>query len=228
MEKLWAEKSKNGSMPSYQMCMLLPQIRKNFEVDEEAVDEMITELDKGICRATLICANSIWFILFFCFRGKRIDHSRGLWEGLSPFSGSKITLHLHWKDWTIQSNRVQRKFCFEFFRIVSGRILSYNLTMIWHGLWHVAAFTVFNKKKSSNCTTLWVFTKWEMVHLHSLHWLTLVWMPGHCELTGNEREYELARLVTKCLVNWFSIAQMKDEGWRMFLMWHHQKQNKWY
>lgn len=65
MEKLWAEKSKNGSMPSYQMCMLLPQIRKNFEVDEEAVDEMITELDKGICRATLICPNSILFILFF-------------------------------------------------------------------------------------------------------------------------------------------------------------------
>lgn len=47
MEKLWAEKSKNGSMPSYQMSMLLPQIRKNFEVDEEAVDEMVTELDKG-------------------------------------------------------------------------------------------------------------------------------------------------------------------------------------
>lgn len=48
MEKLWAEKSKNGSMPSYQMCMILPQIRKNVEVDEEAVDEMITELDKGM------------------------------------------------------------------------------------------------------------------------------------------------------------------------------------
>lgn len=47
MEKLWAEKSKNGSMPSFQMNVLLPQIRKNFEVDEEAVDELVTELDKG-------------------------------------------------------------------------------------------------------------------------------------------------------------------------------------
>ncbi|KAG4070878.1 hypothetical protein HA402_011104 [Bradysia odoriphaga] len=46
MDKLWVEKSKNGSMPSYQMSMLLPQIRKNFEVDEEAVDELVTELDK--------------------------------------------------------------------------------------------------------------------------------------------------------------------------------------
>lgn len=48
MERLWAEKNKNGSMPSFQMSNLLPQIRKNFEVDEEAVDEMVTELDKGM------------------------------------------------------------------------------------------------------------------------------------------------------------------------------------
>lgn len=48
MERLWVEKSKNGVMPNYQMCMILPQIRKSYEVDEEAVEEMITELDKGI------------------------------------------------------------------------------------------------------------------------------------------------------------------------------------
>lgn len=47
MQKLWAEKSKNGTMPSFQMSNILPQIRKKLEVDEEAVDEMVTELDKG-------------------------------------------------------------------------------------------------------------------------------------------------------------------------------------
>lgn len=47
MEKLWLEKSKNGTMPSFQIAVLLGQIRKNFEVDEEALDEMVTELDKG-------------------------------------------------------------------------------------------------------------------------------------------------------------------------------------
>ncbi|KAJ6634015.1 hypothetical protein Bhyg_17804 [Pseudolycoriella hygida] len=47
MEKLWKDKSKNGSMPSFQMSVILTQIRKNFDVDEEAVDEMVTELDKG-------------------------------------------------------------------------------------------------------------------------------------------------------------------------------------
>lgn len=47
MEKLWQEKSKNGSMPSFQIAVLLGQIRKNFEVDEDALDEMVTDLDKG-------------------------------------------------------------------------------------------------------------------------------------------------------------------------------------
>lgn len=47
MEKLWQEKAKNGSMPSFQMAVLLSQIRKNFEVDEDALDELVTELDKG-------------------------------------------------------------------------------------------------------------------------------------------------------------------------------------
>lgn len=47
MEKLWSERSRNGCMPTFHVSVLLPQIRKNFEVDEDALDEMITELDKG-------------------------------------------------------------------------------------------------------------------------------------------------------------------------------------
>jgi len=47
MEKLWSEKSKNGIVPSYQMAMILPQIRKNLEVDDEELENMITELDKA-------------------------------------------------------------------------------------------------------------------------------------------------------------------------------------
>ena len=47
MEKLWSEKSKNGIVPSYQMGMILPQIRKNLEVDDEELENMIAELDKG-------------------------------------------------------------------------------------------------------------------------------------------------------------------------------------
>lgn len=70
MEKLWAEKSKNGSMPSYQMCMLLPQIRKNFEVDEEAVDEMITELDKGIAYLVIFETKMPYIFVFFIFQRK--------------------------------------------------------------------------------------------------------------------------------------------------------------
>lgn len=66
MEKLWAEKSKNGSMPSYQMSMLLPQIRRNIEVDEEAVDELVTELDKGTAGLVIFetyQSNSVFFYL---------------------------------------------------------------------------------------------------------------------------------------------------------------------
>lgn len=63
MARLWTEKSKNGSMPSFQMANILPQIRKNLELDEEALDEMVTELDKG--KGILFC-----FIARLTFRNQ--------------------------------------------------------------------------------------------------------------------------------------------------------------
>lgn len=47
MERLWKERSKNGIMPTFQIAVLLPQIRKDFEVDEDAIEEKLIELDKG-------------------------------------------------------------------------------------------------------------------------------------------------------------------------------------
>ncbi len=58
-------------MPTFHVAVLLPQIRKNFEVDEDALDEMITELDKGKILSAhqrafkLICFSTFFFRSFF-------------------------------------------------------------------------------------------------------------------------------------------------------------------
>lgn len=47
MERLWNDRSINGIMPTFQIAVLLPQIRKDFEIDEDALEEKLEELDKG-------------------------------------------------------------------------------------------------------------------------------------------------------------------------------------
>lgn len=73
MERLWTERSKNGCMPTFHVAVILPQIRKNFEVDEDALDEMITELDKGNISQANFAINDILKIFYFLSFQRKTD-----------------------------------------------------------------------------------------------------------------------------------------------------------